>query len=93
MRSRRAKRATYSQNRLVIAGISGVTPGSVLRVSIDGRDAGTDFATDPFFLEAPLLYNAAKRQYEFVFTTGENLRGRRITVVNDQGGVYNGRLP
>ena len=87
------KRATYSQNRLVIAGISGVTPGSVLRVSIDGRDAGTDFATDPFFLEAPLLYNAAKRQYEFVFTTGENLRGRRITVVNDQGGVYNGRLP
>ena len=57
---------------------SGFAPGAFMTVSIEN-----------FVFEAPMLYNASEGRYEYVVTTTENLRGRRITISTDEGGACN----
>ncbi|MCP3982463.1 MAG: hypothetical protein GY716_24435, partial [bacterium] len=64
--------------------------GAEMFLSVDGVDAGTDPAIDPSLLDQEMTFNPARGRYEF--TLGgitENLKGRRLTIYTDEGGVDN----
>jgi hypothetical protein len=74
---------------LEVFGTSNFAPGAVMTLSVDGPDAGTDLAVDPFLLEAPMSFNPARGRYELILSTPVSLRGRRIVISTDEGGSYN----
>ena len=73
-------RASYEpdSNLLEVFGKSKFSPAALMTVSIED-----------FVLEDPMTFNPSTEEYEYVITTSEDLRGRRVTISTDEGGAYN----
>lgn len=60
-----------------------------MTVSIDGSDKGSDPNVAPLICEVPMIFSASRNRYEFTQDFNVNLKGRRLSIQDDEGGVYN----
>jgi hypothetical protein len=83
--------ATYDtvSRLLEVTATANFAPDTLMTVSVDGRDAGSDLEVDPFILEHAMSYDAREGNYWFEMDAAENVIGRRITISTAAGGAFN----
>ena len=80
-------RAEMSGGHLCVRGVANHSPGALMTVSVDGDDAGSLLAVDPFVLEFPMTWTGSF--YEALIPTTSDLSGRRLKISTDAGGADN----
>jgi hypothetical protein len=87
------KQARYRNGILTVVGESDFDcSDTIMTVSVDGPDAGSDPLIDQFLLEEPMLACSNGRFTFSLNTGGVNVLGRRVSVQTNHGGVYNGTI-